>query len=58
MRAKYAIWIYSHREQYESEVGGAYILIDDYEEVKQLIDILLGTRAVIVVETVYETIEA
>lgn len=52
MRPKYAIWIYSNREQYESEVGGAYILIDDYEEVKQLIDILLGTNAVLVVETI------
>lgn len=58
MRVKYAIWIYSDREHYESGVGGAYILIDEYEEVKQLIYILLGTKAVMVVETVYETIEA
>lgn len=58
MKNKYNIWIYSSFGQYQSEVAGAHILMDDYEEVKQLIDILLGTNAVMVIEPVHETIEA
>ncbi len=57
MKTKYSVTIYSNHDEYASQVGGANLLIDDYSEMGSLISILLGTEAVILIETLHEMTE-